>query len=90
MPPVSPSDSVSSLKPRNVLLRGGSIRRPDMANHLGFSIPSSPSSSKQNVQRYLTSFQLVFVIGCRGIPAVLDNYLGKALAIQLGRRVADL
>ena len=125
MPPVSPSD-VSSLKPCNVLLRGGSVRHPNWAtmsciitsplslklnisyetpehcchlspaipssNHLGFSIPSGPSasSSKQNVQRYLTSSQLVIVIGCRGIPAVLDNYLGKALAIRLGRRAADL
>ena len=124
MPPVSPSD-VSSLKPCNVLLRGGSVRHPNWAtmsciitsplslklnisyetpehcchlspaipssNHLGFSIPSGPSasSSKQNVQCYLTSSQLVILIGCRGIPAVLDNYLGKALAIRLGRRAAD-
>ena len=60
------------------------------SNHLGFSSPSSPTSPKQNVQHSLTSSQLVFTIECRGIPAVLDNYLGKALAIRLGRRAIDL
>ena len=32
----------------------------------------------------------MFTIGCCGIPAVLDNYLGKALEIWLGWHATDL
>jgi hypothetical protein len=77
------------LKLRNPRALSPSLHAISSSTHWGFSIVSSPTYPKQNVQRYLTSPQLVFPIWCRGLAAVSDNYLGKALAIRLGRHATD-